>query len=139
MTNNYIVGMKYRLFKLICDISKAFDRVWHKGLVYKLNQYDVSGKLLEWFKNYLQGRDQRVVVNGQCSDWKKVEAGVPQGSIVGTCIIFIHDIVEDINASILSSLQTTQVSIFKSMIIMLLQRFLKETLTKFTRGQNNRW
>ena len=46
------------------DISKAFDRVWHKGLLHKLKSTCVSGELLQWFKNYLTGRKQRVVLPG---------------------------------------------------------------------------
>ena len=38
---------------VFCDISKAFDRVWHKGLLFKLKQYGISGNLLVWFKRYL--------------------------------------------------------------------------------------
>jgi hypothetical protein len=45
---------------VFCDISKAFDRVWHKGLLFKLKQYGISGNLLVWFERYLSGRSQRV-------------------------------------------------------------------------------
>ena len=62
------------------DISKAFDRVWHKGLLYKLKKWGIGGPLLEWFESYLFGRLQRVLVNGQKSTFLKILAGVPQGS-----------------------------------------------------------
>ena len=65
------------------DISKAFDRVWHKGLLYKLHSVGISGNLLEWFADYLSERKQRVVLPGVSSDWSTLEAGVPQGSILG--------------------------------------------------------
>jgi hypothetical protein len=42
---------------VFCDISKAFDRVWHKGLIHKLKQSGISGNLLKWFQNYLYGRE----------------------------------------------------------------------------------
>jgi hypothetical protein len=45
---------------VFCDISKAFDRVWHKGLIHKLKQSGISGNLLKWFQNYLYGREQGV-------------------------------------------------------------------------------
>ena len=51
------------------DISKAFDRICHKGLIFKLSRTGVSGGLLNWFSNYLHDRQQRIIINGQCSDW----------------------------------------------------------------------
>ena len=65
---------------VFCDISKAFDRVWHKGLLHKLRGIGCSEQVLKWFTSYLSGRRQPVVLNGQTSDWAPVEAGVPQGS-----------------------------------------------------------
>ena len=65
------------------DISKAFDKVWHKGLIFKLKSYGVDGSLLKLMENYLTGRQQRVTLNGQTSSWKSILAGVPQGSVLG--------------------------------------------------------
>ena len=67
---------------IFCDISKAFDRVWHEGLIKKLKSYGISGDLLIWFKNYLSGRRQFVFVNNELSDSDLVKAGVPQGSVL---------------------------------------------------------
>ena len=50
------------------DISKAFDKVWHEGLIYKLKCNGISGKLLTFFENYLSQRCQRVVLNGKESE-----------------------------------------------------------------------
>ena len=69
------------------DISKAFDKVWHEGVLYKLKCNGISGNLLEFIKHYLQNRHQRVVLNGTKSDWKKIYAGVPQGSVSWSLII----------------------------------------------------
>ena len=66
---------------IFCDISKAFDRVWHEGLIKILKSYGISGDLLIWFKNYLSGRRQFVFVNNELSDSGLVKAGVPQGSV----------------------------------------------------------
>ena len=54
---------------VFCDISKAFDRVWHKGLLYKLSSVGISGSLLQWFTDYLNNRQQRVVLPGTASNW----------------------------------------------------------------------
>ena len=87
---------------VFCDVSKAFDRVWHKGLLYKLNRAGISGSLLSWFTNYLNNRKQRVVLPGTSSSWKPIKAGVPQGSILGPLLflIYINDIVEDVHCNI---------------------------------------
>ena len=65
------------------DLSKAFDKVWHDGLIYKLKSLGISGSLLKLIQNYLDNWFQRVLLNGQTSEWKPVKVGVPQGSILG--------------------------------------------------------
>ena len=65
------------------DISKAFDRVWHDGLLCKLNCIGIKGHLFDWFKSYLTNRKQRVVIQGSSSSFLDTQAGVPQGSVLG--------------------------------------------------------
>jgi hypothetical protein len=48
---------------VFCDISKAFDRLWHKGLIEKFKSYGINGKLLQWFKEYISERKQQVLLN----------------------------------------------------------------------------
>ena len=72
------------------DISKAFDKVRHQGLLYKLNQNGISGNLLETLTEFLKDRKQRVELNGQNSLWANVEAWVPQDSILGPLLLLIY-------------------------------------------------
>ena len=84
------------------DISKAFDRVWHEGLIFKLKSYGISGSLLSLIQNFLSGRSQRVVLDGQSSEWSEISAGVPQGSILGPLffLIYINDLPDEIISKI---------------------------------------
>ena len=74
---------------VILDISKAFDKVWHEGLIYKVQQNGISGELLNILIDFLNNRKQRVVLSGHSSNWVDVKAGAPQGSIMGPLLFLI--------------------------------------------------
>ena len=80
----------YELRGVFVDISKASDKVWHQGLHYQLRQNGISGDLLNILTDFVDNRSQRVILNGQYSSWAKVEAGVPQGSILGPLLFLIY-------------------------------------------------
>ena len=78
------------LCALFLDISKAFDKVWNNGIIFKLKCNGVSGNLLRFLKNYLQDRFQRVVLNRTTSNWRGLNAGVPHGSVLGPLLFLIY-------------------------------------------------
>ena len=85
---------------VFCDFSKAFDKVWHKGLLQKLKAYGINGALLNWFTDYLFERKQKVLINQSSSACSVIQAGVPQGSVLGPLlfIIYINDIADNITS-----------------------------------------
>ena len=85
---------------VFCDVSKAFDRVWHKGLIFKLKQVGIEGELLQWINDYFSDRKQKVVIRNCSSSLSRVNAGVPQGSVLGPLHFLVYE--NDISESLLS-------------------------------------
>ena len=84
------------------DISKAFDRVWHTGLLHKLKSYLISGQAFGLISSFLSNRWLRVVLDGKSSQEYPVNAGVPQGSSFGPTLflLYINDLPDDVVCNI---------------------------------------
>ena len=124
----------YEMRGVFLDILKAFGKVWHKGLIHKLEQTRIGGPLLKILTDFLKSRKQRVVLNGQHSSWSDVLAGVPQGSILGPLLflIYINDLSDGLQFN--PKLFADNISLFTTVLnIKKAANNLNTDLTKITK------
>ena len=109
---NQLLSITHQIYKsfdnghevcpVFLDMSKAFDKVWHKGLIFKLKQNGISGKPFKYSYWFLKLKKQRVVLNDQLSSWSIIKSDVPQGSIPGPLLfsIYIDDLSEGLTTNV---------------------------------------
>ena len=113
------------------DLEKAFDKVPHKRLLWKLeNIGGLKGNLLNWMRDFLSSREMRTVIKGKLSGWRKVTSGVPQGSVLAPVmfLIYVNDMVEGVSSYI--SLFADDAKIMRKIENMEDSRVLQEDLNK---------
>ena len=93
------------------DFQKAFDKVPHKRLLLKLKAHGIGDGLIDCIEQWLTDTRQRVVVDGEVSNWKSVLSGVPQGSVLGPLLflIYINDFYDNISSNVLKFADDTKV------------------------------
>ena len=108
---NQLLSITHKIYKSFDDgfevrgvflgNSKAFDKVWHKGITFKRKQNEISTKLLNVLFDFLKDRKQRIILNGQVSSWIGVNVGVTQGSILGPLpfLIYINDLADGLSSN----------------------------------------
>ena len=105
---NQLLAIKHKIYKsldkgfevrgVFLDISKAFNKIWHEGLLLKLNQNGISRNLLKLLCDILSCQKQRVVLNVQHSSWDNITTGVPQGSTFEPLfLIYINNLSNDLS------------------------------------------
>ena len=95
------MDLGYGVRGVFLDISKAFEKIWHEGLLHKLKENGINGPLLNVLEDFLCSRKQRVVLNGQHSSWSDVVAGVFQVSNLGPLLflIYINDLSDGLHSN----------------------------------------
>ena len=98
---------------IFLDFQKAFDSVPHLRLLQKVKAYGIAGNVHSWLSDFQVGRRQKVTVKGTGSDWKSVESGVPQGSVLGPTLflLYVNDLPNEVNNTTKLFADDTKVSL----------------------------
>ena len=115
------------------DFQKAFNKVAHQRLLIKLKAYGIGERMINWIQAWLTDRRQRVIVEGEISNWKPVLSRVPQGSVLGPILflIFINDLDDDLSSKVLKFADYTKV--FRTVKTDTDKETLQDDLTKLVK------
>ena len=93
------------------DFQNAFNKVPHPRLLLRLKAHIIGNDVIEWIEKWLTHRRQRVIVDGEISNWKSVLSGVPHRSVLGPILflIYINDLEDDISSKVLKFPDDTKV------------------------------
>ena len=92
-------------------LTKCHTKVYYLRLLFKLKAHGIGNGMINWIEKWLIDRRQRVVVDGEVSNWKSVLSGIPQGSVLGPILflIYINDLDDDITSKVLKFADDTKV------------------------------
>ena len=119
---NQLLSIAHQIYvqirSVFLDMSKTFDKVWRKDLIFKFRQNSMSGTILSTLTDFLKLRKQRVVSNGQLSPCSNIESGISKGCILGLLLflIYINDLSESLTIN--ARLFADDVSLFSVINIM---------------------
>ena len=93
------------------DFHKAFNEVPHQRLLLKLKAHGIGNDVINWIEEWLTHRRQRVIVDGEISNWESVLNGVSQGSVLGPILflMYLTDLEDDISSKVLKFADDTKV------------------------------